>query len=92
MIRYEFKPPNLLEVILLIAILVMSLWLINYTNVIPTTLTVLDNLAKVNPQMATLAYQKALLQAEYTQIVLQWFIFIGILFLATILEGIRDKL
>ena len=92
MIRYEFKPPNLLEVILLIAILVMSLWLINYTNVIPTTLTVLDNLAKVNPQMATLAYQKAILQAQYTQIVIQWFIFIGILFLATILEGIRDKL
>ena len=92
MVHYEFKPPNLLEIIILITIIVLALWLISYTNTVPTTLQLLDTLAKENINTATYSTLKAILNVEYTQAVLLLSHLIAILFLATIMEGIRDKL
>jgi len=92
MVHYEFKVPNLLEIIILITIIVLAIWLVSYTNTVPTTLDLLDTVAKQNITMATYSALKAILNVEYTQTVLLWFNLIAILFLATIMEGIRDKL
>jgi len=85
MIRYEFKTPNLLEVLILLTIIVISYWFISYQSTVNNIIT-----SAVGNEVTT--YLKIIINNQLSQTILLWFILLTTLFNSLILEGIRDKL
>jgi len=88
--RYKFKVPNLLEVVIIFALLLVVVfgWMgISHLTALTSSL---QNIT--SPEVWEIQTIKTLIMGNNMQVIFLWLILIALLLNAAILEGIREKL